>query len=302
MKTPFWDNDNDLGFSEKSNSENEFGKFREKYNNDNKFPDKYNTRNYENQFSPQNKTSEINLKNQQIKKLKRKIKILKKLNKSLIQRNNVLYKDLMFNNQKIDDLLKKQNELQEIINSKKNNSNETDNIEDDYLKSIIQKYEKLKKIGTEEKLMIIYFDSVDKKLNYPVLCTTNTDFTDLLKELYKKYPEYLENNGKDIHFTFDGKIMQEYQSMGSNGLRGYNILLNKDYKYNNVIEKSQKNIIKYSNEHLNKYLNNSSNDDSNNNLDKYSNDNNNTHADNDSDNSNDSNNDDYDDFNENSGW
>ena len=88
----------------------------------------------------------------------------------------------------------------------------------------IIKYDNLK---YEDKLIAINFTSSDSKINFPILCKTSTKFSEIEETLYKKYPDYGENDGDDILFLGNGSKIKRYKTMAENGFPGYGITIKK---------------------------------------------------------------------------
>ena len=89
--------------------------------------------------------------------------------------------------------------------------------------------EKLKRfpfiLEKNEKLMSIIFSSVDQKINYSVVCKNTDNIHKIEEELYKEYPNLLEN--KYYIFLCKGKIINRYQTFESNHIKnGDTIIMN----------------------------------------------------------------------------
>ena len=76
-----------------------------------------------------------------------------------------------------------------------------------------------------EKLMSIIFSSVDQKINYSVVCKNTDNIHKIEEELYKEYPNLLEN--KYYIFLCKGKIINRFQTFESNHIKnGDTIIMN----------------------------------------------------------------------------
>ena len=158
---------------------------------------------------------------------KKVVELLKNKIKMLKNENENLKKKLDDSNVIKDEEIKKLNEKCKILSEEKAKINEN-------LTS------KLIRISTEptnygelldgEKLIAINFISVDQNINYSIICKNKTNFNEIENNLYKKYPEYSEN---DNFFMFNGSKINRWKTLEENGINGYTIILMKiDESYN----------------------------------------------------------------------
>ena len=128
------------------------------------------------------------------------------------------------------------NKILIMIDNTNNISNSKFNSNDSIIKLIKDKEdiindlnEKLKRfpfiLEKNEKLMSIIFSSVDQKINYSVVCKNTDNIHKIEEELYKEYPNLLEN--KYYIFLCKGKIINRYQTFESNHIKnGDTIIMN----------------------------------------------------------------------------
>ena len=78
-----------------------------------------------------------------------------------------------------------------------------------------------------EKLLSIIFVSIDKKINYSVICKNTSKFNEIENILYDAYPEYVE---KENYFVVNGKDINKYESLEFNNIQNNDIitLMNKE--------------------------------------------------------------------------
>ena len=168
----------------------------------------------------------IDLLNNQLIDEKKKNSILSKeiydLNNKLKESNIKI--DLL-NNQFIDE--KSKNKLISKINEKNNNEIIQDEIYKLY-KKIKDLNEKIKRypfiLKENEKLISIIISSINKKINYSMICKNTFTINDLEKEIYKEYPEI---SGTENIFMFNGKIINREETFESNNIKnGDTLILN----------------------------------------------------------------------------
>ena len=75
-----------------------------------------------------------------------------------------------------------------------------------------------------EKFIAINFISLDQRINHSIICKNNTNFHEIEKELYLKFPEYEKNYNKII---YNGLNVNKWKTLEDNGIHGYTIILNK---------------------------------------------------------------------------
>lgn len=79
-------------------------------------------------------------------------------------------------------------------------------------------------LSSGEKLIAVNFISFDQRINHTIICKNKTEFHEIEKELYIKYPEYTEN---DNYFTFGDLKINRWKTLEENSIYGYTIMLNK---------------------------------------------------------------------------
>ena len=91
------------------------------------------------------------------------------------------------------------------------------------LNSSIIDFKNYNELPEGEKLVAVNFISVDQRINYSVVCKNTTNFYEIESNLYKKYPEYREN---DNFFMFNGLKINRWETLKENGINGYTIIIN----------------------------------------------------------------------------
>ena len=161
--------------------------------------------------------------------LKTKLKSSISKNHNLEQKNKELMK-------KLTDEKEKYTDLKNIFNKRLVYDNQTNNI----IKSVNQ-FENLKNelknqfgeinpfdnILDTEKMIVVNFESVDQKINCPIICRKTSKFINVMQDFLDMYPEYTENDGDDLIFMSNGNKMVKMKSMEENGFKGYSILIYK---------------------------------------------------------------------------
>lgn len=104
----------------------------------------------------------------------------------------------------------------------KNNSleqNKMSKINKDLTKIIENLNEKLEKfpftLEKNEKLMSIIFNTINEKINFPIICKNTDKIIDLEKYFFEEFPEY--SNIK-IEYIYEGKHLDRFKT-----LEDYNI-------------------------------------------------------------------------------
>ena len=83
-------------------------------------------------------------------------------------------------------------------------------------------------IKPDDKIIAINFTSGDSKINFPIICKSSTIFAEVERTLYKKYPDFGENDGDDILFLGNGSKIKRIKTMAENGFSGYAITMRKE--------------------------------------------------------------------------
>ena len=70
--------------------------------------------------------------------------------------------------------------------------------------------------------MSIIFISSNQQLHYSVIRKNTDEFHKIEGELYKKYPEYSENEN---YFIFKGKKVNRYKTLEQNGIKNNDVII-----------------------------------------------------------------------------
>ena len=123
-----------------------------------------------------------------------------------------------------------------IIEKNKNKGNKvqeqkvssTETIKDKKIKELETKLSRFPFTLEEgEELMSIMFVSSEQKLYYSTICKNTDGFRKIEEELYKKFPQYFEN---DITFRLNGKKINRFKTLGENGIKNNDIIEMKEIK------------------------------------------------------------------------
>lgn len=79
----------------------------------------------------------------------------------------------------------------------------------------------------QEQLMSIMFVSEEQKLYYSTICKSTDGFRKIEEELYKKFPQFFEN---DISFRLNGKKINRFKTLGENGIKNNDVIEMKEIK------------------------------------------------------------------------
>ena len=113
-------------------------------------------------------------------------------------------------------------EVQKFYRKLEEQEKKIEHLEDQLIGNI--KYDDLK---PDEKLLILNFKSKDKKIYYPIVCKTNTIFSEVESIFYKKYPDYGKNDGENTIFRFHGLKIKKFKTITEIGFRGFEITVEK---------------------------------------------------------------------------
>ena len=102
-----------------------------------------------------------------------------------------------------------------------------------FIETIIEKDKEIKELKLKlsrlpftleegEKLISIIFISSDQKLHFSVICKNTEKFHKIEGQLYESYPEYSEN---DNFFILNGRKINRYKSLESNGIKNNDIII-----------------------------------------------------------------------------
>ena len=177
--------------------------------------------NVEFKISPKNKFKTINEKKEN-EELINENQLLKQENESLKNENKKLKKELNNYNfikdkyNKIKEEYKKLNaEKDKIISELKAKLNNNVVEQNNY-----NNYNLLE----GEKLVAVNFISVDQRINHTIICKNKTAFHDIEGQLYKKFPEYSDNEN---YFIFNGNRIKRFKTLEENNILGYTVILQK---------------------------------------------------------------------------
>ena len=76
--------------------------------------------------------------------------------------------------------------------------------------------------------MSIIFTSMDQRILYSEICKNTDQFSKLESQLYRQYPQYLEN---DNFFTANGIKVNRFKTLEENGIHNHNIIILETLKY-----------------------------------------------------------------------
>ena len=167
--------------------------------------------------------------NKEMNALMQKLKTEKEKNIQLSKKINELEQKLLSEKKNNLELNHRTKELEERIkNYEKQMQNQISNSSmNDLLSEIKELKEKIKRypINLEkgEKLMLIYFNSIDQKIKNCAFLCKNTDYLNSIEnKLYKQYEEYAD---KITYFTVGGKRVSSNKTMDENGIKDNDVLL-----------------------------------------------------------------------------
>ena len=152
----------------------------------------------------------------------------KKLNNELKKDNNIILKNEINNlkgnlnndnKDKSNKVLNELNEKEELLEEIKYNKNEIKDIQSRYPILLLK----------EEKLISVILMSLDKKVNYPVICKSSDKFTKIEEIFYEKFPEF--NEDENI-FIVKGQKINKNKTMEFNNIKYGDIIT--FYKENNL--------------------------------------------------------------------
>ena len=129
-------------------------------------------------------------------------------------------------------------ELNIKLNALKNSSNNDNNIKKilELMETLKSKENEIKEIKSRypiellegEQLMSIIFTSMDQRILYSEICKNTDQFSKLESQLYRQYPQYLEN---DNFFTANGIKVNRFKTLEENGIHNHNIIILETLKY-----------------------------------------------------------------------
>ena len=80
-------------------------------------------------------------------------------------------------------------------------------------------------LNLNDNLIAVNITSGDSRINFCVVCKDNTEFIDIERKLYQKYPEYRRNDGLDNLFLGIGRRINRFDTMVQNGCQVNSITL-----------------------------------------------------------------------------
>ena len=149
---------------------------------------------------------------------------------------NKKIKELTKNLENAELLLKKERQITAELNIKLNNLKALSNNDDNNIKKALELMENLKLKEKEikeiksrypiellkgEYLMSVIFISLDQRILYSEICKNTDQFSKLESQLYKQYPQYLENEN---YFIANGIKINRFKTLEENGIRNHNII------------------------------------------------------------------------------
>ena len=150
-------------------------------------------------------------------------------NKKINILNNQLIDEKNKNNILLSDNSNYKNKVEEL-NSKINKQNNNQKIIPDDIIKLYKKIddlnEKLKRfpfiLEENEKLISIVISSINRRINFSMICKNTFTINDLEKELYKEYPEISETEN---YFMCKGNIINKFKTFESNHIKDGDILI-----------------------------------------------------------------------------
>jgi len=191
------------------------------------------------------------IRNKELEELRLQLTNEKEKNKILEEKNKKYERDLKERGinkgeeqlrKELDNEIKKYNNLKKQIEEEKSlrmtYGKET---KESYIETIIEKDKKIRELELKisrfpfileegEVLMSIIFISSDQNLHYSVICKNTDEFYKIESQLYKKYPEYTENEN---FFILNGKKINRYKTLEQNGVKNNDIIILNEFVNDN---------------------------------------------------------------------
>ena len=192
-----------------------------------------------------------NIRNKELEELRLQLTNEKEKNKILEEKNKKYERDLKERGinkgeeqlrKELDNEIKKYNNLKKQIEEEKTlrmtYGKET---KESFIETIIEKDKKIRELELKisrfpfileegEVLMSIIFISSDQNLHYSVICKNTDEFYKIESQLYKKYPEYTENEN---FFILNGKKINRYKTLEQNGVKNNDIIILNEFVNDN---------------------------------------------------------------------
>ena len=190
-------------------------------------------------------------RNKELEELRLQLTNEKEKNKVLEEKNKKYERDLKERGinkgeeqlrKELDNEIKKYNNLKKQIEEEKalrmTYGKET---KESFIETIIEKDKKIRELELKisrfpfileegEVLMSIIFISSDQNLHYSVICKNTDEFYKIESQLYKKYPEYTENEN---FFILNGKKINRYKTLEQNGVKNNDIIILNEFVNDN---------------------------------------------------------------------
>ena len=155
-------------------------------------------------------------------------KYLKKENGSLLDENKLLKNEIEKLKKEGKDLKIRVDNLSCFKDGDINKLDEKMRIMDNLVSKMNSNFDRQKTssntLSCGEKLIAINFVSLDQCINHSIICKNNSNFQDIEKELYLKYPEHAKNYS---YFMYNGLRINRFKTLEQNCIHGYSIILNK---------------------------------------------------------------------------
>ena len=192
-----------------------------------------------------------NIRNKELEELRLQLTNEKEKNKVLEEKNKKYERDLKERGinkgeeqlrKELDNEIKKYNNLKKQIEEEKalrmTYGKET---KESFIETIIEKDKKIRELELKisrfpfileegEVLMSIIFISSDQNLHYSIICKNTDEFYKIESQLYKKYPEYTENEN---FFILNGKKINRYKTLEQNGVKNNDIIILNEFVNDN---------------------------------------------------------------------
>ena len=167
----------------------------------------------------QNEINKNNILNEQITQLKNELNIEINNKNKLFDLNDLL-------KQQIKDLIDSQKQKEILINS---NNNKIEQLYQkiDELKDELSRYPL--ELSKGEKLISVIFTSSDKMILYSTICKNTEKFIKLEEKLYNNYPEYSKSNND---FMVDGNIINKFNTLDENKIKDSDNIILKRKPFN----------------------------------------------------------------------
>ena len=159
-----------------------------------------------------NENNDLKNKNNQ---LLNEINDLKNENNQIKSENNDLKNKLL---EKENDLIKIKIENEKLLNLVKMNNNKNT---EEHTKKIYELYKKIEQLEKEKKELMPIIISFDQNM-HAFICKKTDIFNQILNELFKKYPEYKEN---EYYYMVNGNKITSHKTIEENKINENDIIL-----------------------------------------------------------------------------